>query len=162
MALPPYHANLADLPHEHRFENAAGESTYHRTGMITEAGMVCWVRMTSGFTMSDMAPDKHHHPNDMLIYVIEGRCEMVLYGTDRYILEKDSTLYVPPHAPHYLELIDDEPCYIMEVFAPQLNHYLYVAEHQTSAIAPQRLPDGSREKGWEWQQMAGKSTPQDA
>ncbi len=155
MPLPPYHRLISEMPLEHRFENASGETTYHRTGMITEHGMVCWVRLRSGFTMADLAPDKHFHDNDMLIYVISGRCEMVLYGTDKYVLEQDSALYVPPNAPHYLELINDEPCYIMEIFAPLLNHYLYVAEHQTAAFAPPRLVDGSREKGWHLKQFRG-------
>lgn len=149
MPLPPYHVNVSELPHEHRFENPAGDSTYHRTGMISEHGMVCWVRLDNGFNMDGFKPDKHFHPNDMIIYVISGRCKMMLNGTDEYILEQDSSIYVPPNVPHWLDLIDDEPCYIMEVFAPVLNHYLYTAEHQTEAVAPPRLPDGSREKGWQ-------------
>lgn len=159
MPLPAYYSRVKDMPHEHRFENADGESTYHRTGMITEGGMVCWLHLTKGYTMADMAPDKHFHPNDMLIYVVKGRCEMVLYGTDKYVMEEDSAIYVPPNAPHYLETIDDEDCYLMEIFAPPLNHYLYVAEHQTAAVAPPRQADGSREGGWEWDQFAGKGTP---
>lgn len=155
MPLPAYHANVSEMPHEHRLEDAEGNSTYHRTGMVTDHGMVCWIRLTPGFSMAEMAPDKHHHPNDMMVYVISGRCEMVLYGKDKYILEQDSALYVPPNAPHYLELIDDEECYIMEVFAPVLNHYLYVAEHQTAALAPPRQADGSRQGGWEWTQLSG-------
>ena len=108
--------------------------------------------------MEDIKPDKHFHENDLLIYVISGRCEAVLYGTKKYILEPNSVLYIPPNAPHYIDLIDDEPCYMMEVFSPAPTHYLYVAEHQTAAFAPPRLADGSREKGWDWQQFKGSNT----
>jgi quercetin dioxygenase-like cupin family protein len=159
MPLPPYYSKVSDMPAEHRFENASGESTYHRTGMVSEHGMICWVRLTSGFTMEKMAPDKHFHENDMIIYVISGRCTMTLYGKDDYVMEEDSAIYVPPNAPHYLELIDDQPCYILELFAPKLNHYLYTAEHQTAAVAPPRQADGSRDKGWDMADMVAMAGP---
>lgn len=137
----PYHCHVDDAPKETRYGGA-----YKRTGVIMDEAMLSFVWL-DGYVRPESRP-QHVHDCDQTVYVIEGRMEMVLQmeGSDHpYLLEKGDVMYVPANVPHTGKLIDNEPCFLLEVFAPIRTDYLYFTQHQQEAGQAPRNPDGSRE-----------------
>lgn len=141
-----YHARLGNLPKESRLNGS-----YKRTGLIMDQALLSFVELTADYVWAEGAqPDQH--PFDQMMYIIEGRLEMVLNKDESYRLEQGDALYIPGNVPHRANLINKERCYLVEIFAPIRTDYLHIAEHQTASRAAPRKEDGSRDDLRSWAQ----------
>jgi mannose-6-phosphate isomerase-like protein (cupin superfamily) len=151
-----YHANMRKVPRESRLSGH-----YKRAAAIMDQALVSFVELSSGYDYpAGLPPDQH--PFDQLMFMIEGRLEMILNGNESYVMETGDVLYIPANVMHSAKLINNEPCYLMEMFAPIRTDYLYTAEHQTTLGAVARESDGSRIDKRHWREQfvrPYKSTP---
>lgn len=131
----PFHAHVADLPRESRFNG-----TYQRVGVVSDHSLWSFLWMDGWEWPEGM---HHQHAHDQLIYVVSGRMDQVV-GNDTYHLQAGDVLYIPPNIPHSGHPIKGEPVHIIEGFAPIRTDYLYIAEHQLDRGTPERAADGSR------------------
>ena len=132
MPTDPYHCRVDEAPKETLFGG-----TYKRTGMIMDQALVQWLWLDDYVPADDHFDPKedrplHVHDCDQLVFIVEGRLEMFLEmdGTQSYILEKGDALYIPGKVPHSGKLIDNEPCHLVEIFAPIRTDFLYFTHHQ--------------------------------
>jgi mannose-6-phosphate isomerase-like protein (cupin superfamily) len=135
----PYHINVEKAPRETRYGG-----TYQRTGFIMDQALVSFVWL-DGYVRAENRP-QHVHDCDQMVYILSGRMEMVLHmETDiSYTLETGDVIYIPGKVPHTGKLFDNQPCYLMELFAPIRADYLYFTQHQQEVGQAPRHEDGSR------------------
>jgi len=133
-----YHARLSAAPSDIRLGGA-----YRRTGLISDNSLCSFVHLTEDFAWP-AGMDADRHECDQLMYIIDGKLEMVLNGSDSYRLERDDALYIPSNVSHVANLIDGSPCYLLEIFAPIRTDYLHIAEHQIDHRVPPRDERGFR------------------
>lgn len=135
----PYVCRVDEAPKEIRYGG-----TYKRTGMIMDHALVSWVWLDRYVRPPDRP--QHVHDCDQIVYIIQGRMEMVLHmETDRaYVLEVGDAIYIPANVPHTGKLVDGEPCFLFELFAPIRTDYLYITQHQQEVGQGPRDADGSR------------------
>ena len=67
-------------------------------------------------------PDPHSHAHEQLVYIVSGSANFVV-GEEAFKLKAGDLLVVPPHVPHSLEVIGDEPVLNINVFSPIRNEY---------------------------------------
>lgn len=72
-------------------------------------------RITAGASLPE-----HHHPHEQVVYMLEGRFELVLDG-DPQVLEPGSVLVIESDVPHAGRAITD--CRILDVFHPVREDY---------------------------------------
>ncbi|WP_138974281.1 cupin domain-containing protein [Patulibacter medicamentivorans] len=137
-----FHARLEDLPKETTFEG-----TYQRTGVVSDHALFAFAWVDAGFgadwAEDEPFPNMHSHEHDQLMVQIRGEQEMVV-GDEQISLRAGEVLYIPSRVLHGGRPVGDEPTFLIEAFAPIRTDYLYIAEHQLSVGAPERLSDGSR------------------
>jgi len=79
-----------------------------------EMSLVFW-DVTSGSEVPE-----HHHKNEQIMHVIEGRFEFTLNGTTREYGPGDIVL-IPAHSPHSGKALTT--CKLMDVFSPVREEY---------------------------------------
>jgi mannose-6-phosphate isomerase-like protein (cupin superfamily) len=72
--------------------------------------------------------DQHAH--DQTMFVFSGSVQLVLNGTDRYVVNQGECLYIPGNVPHQATALGDEPFHALNIFAPVHRRYLPMVEHQ--------------------------------
>lgn len=137
MALQPYHANIAEVPREYVLDGRLSRAAFVSEGALFT---FTWVR-----EMSSVAPAKpNRHPFDQWMYFVEGTMELILWDDDVYRVRAGDVLHIPRDVPHRPRFLSDEPVLILEAYSPLRVEFLHLAEHQTTAAAAARRPDGSR------------------
>lgn len=64
----------------------------------------------------------HYHPNELLIFVVQGKINAVV-GKDRRIISPGTFVLVPPNARHSMKAAEDGPC-----------AYLYIKDQTWSVV----------------------------
>lgn len=64
---------------------------------------------------------EHSHLNEQIIYMIEGKFELVV-GGQRYVLEDGDVFVLTSHTPHSGKALSD--CRILDVFSPVREMFL--------------------------------------
>ena len=120
---------MSDTPRVYKWSELAKEQL--RGGMIERAAV-----RTDGaiVTLNWFKPDRtavepHSHPYDQLALVISGKV-LMLIGDKEYICEAGSAVYIPKNMPHTSKPLGTEPQFIIDVFAPAREDYLYFAVNQ--------------------------------
>ncbi len=135
----PYHLRVSDAPKEIRYGG-----TYKRTGMIMDQALLSWVWLDDYVRPANRP--QHVHDCDQIVYILEGRMEMVLHmdQDQSFALEAGDALYIPANVPHTGKLVEGTPCFLLELFAPIRADYLYITQHQQEIGQGPRAADGSR------------------
>lgn len=74
----------------------------------------------------------HYHPNELLIFVVEGKVNGVV-GKDRRVVSPGTFILVPPNVRHSMKATEDGPC-----------AYLYIKDQTWSVVglgADEAVPD---------------------
>lgn len=74
----------------------------------------------------------HYHPNELLVFVVEGKVNCVI-GKDRRIISPGTFVLIPPNVRHSLKAAEDGPC-----------AYLYVKDQTWTVVglaADEQIPD---------------------
>jgi glyoxylate utilization-related uncharacterized protein len=112
-----------------------------------DQAMACFVKLDpeafAEVANSDGSAPCHHHPFDMMVYVLEGDLRFRA-GDKEYFLSGGDFIYVPRDVPHGGRPAKNGPVRLIEFFAPLRTDYLYIAEHQLALKQAPRLADGSR------------------
>lgn len=103
-----------DIKHDRMTPNLSSGS-----GPIIEGDFMyfCKINKAAG-TGSEL----HYHPNELLIFVLEGKVNGVV-GKDRRIIPAGTFVHVPPYARHSMKATEDGPC-----------SYLYVKDQTWTVV----------------------------
>jgi quercetin dioxygenase-like cupin family protein len=69
------------------------------------------------------APNLHFHPQEQLVYVMEGEADCVL-GDEVLAMKAGDLVVVSPNIPHCLKVKGTKPCLSLEVFSPVPDKFL--------------------------------------
>jgi quercetin dioxygenase-like cupin family protein len=120
---------MSGTPRVYKFSEMSKEQLkggqIERSAVRTDGAIV-----TLNWFKSDRPPaPPHSHPYDQLALVISGKVIMVI-GDREYVCEPGSAVYIPKDTPHTGKPLGDETLFIIDVFAPAREDYLYFAENQ--------------------------------
>ena len=121
MPRQPYHAVLAELP---KFESLDGFFT--RSAITADHALMQVIWLEPGHP--PVPTDQHAH--DQTVFVFSGSLQLILNGTDRYVVNPGECLYIPGNVPHQATALGDEPLHALDIFAPVRQEYLPMVEHQ--------------------------------
>ena len=104
------HHRFEDLPIDHPMEGIV------RRRLIGEHAMLSHVTLAAGTFVPS-----HHHANEQMAIVLEGRLRFVLGdpdGPDAETVEVGAggVLHLPPNLPHSAEILED--AVVLDVFSP--------------------------------------------
>jgi mannose-6-phosphate isomerase-like protein (cupin superfamily) len=117
----PYHAVLDELP-----KSVGLDGYFKRAAIVADHALlqVIWL-------------EPHHppvpldqHPFDQTVFVFSGQLELVLGGSDRYVVTAGQCLYIPADVPHQAKVLGDETVHALDIFAPVREDYLPLVQHQ--------------------------------
>ncbi len=97
-----------------RFSLASGITA----NILGHGGQLMLVENT--FSKGAIAPS-HQHPHEQVCYIVEGSFEFTL-ETQKYILEKGDSLYIPSDSIHSGVALEDS--IILDIFTPQRDDFL--------------------------------------
>jgi len=117
----PYHAVLAELP---KFESLDGFFT--RSAITADHALMQVIWLEPGHPL--VPTDQHAH--DQTVFVFSGSLQLILNGTDRYVVNPGECLYIPGNVPHQATALGDEPLHALDIFAPVRQEHLPMVEHQ--------------------------------
>jgi len=120
---------MSDTPRVYNFAEMAKEQLkggeIERTAIRTDGAIVT----LNWFKAERKGAPPHSHPYDQLALVISGKVCMII-GDKEYICEPGSAVYIPKNIPHTGKPLGSEPLFIIDVFAPAREDYLYFAVNQ--------------------------------
>ena len=68
---------------------------------------------------------EHHHPQEQVVYILEGRLKLIVAGTPHEMATGDS-YYLASNMPHGVETI--EKTRVLDTFSPPRDAYLAIDE----------------------------------
>lgn len=88
---------------------------------------------TNGKTMYQMVATleagskmpEHHHPQEQIVHIIEGRMRLIVEGKPHEMKTGDS-FYLGSHVPHGVETIEETR--VLDTFSPPRDEYLAIDE----------------------------------
>lgn len=67
----------------------------------------------------------HHHPQEQVVFILEGRMRLIVNGTPHELAPGDS-FYLAGNVPHGVETIEDTR--VLDTFSPPRDEYLALDE----------------------------------
>jgi quercetin dioxygenase-like cupin family protein len=98
-------------------------------GIIPREGLIrkAFSGKNSMMTLNEVKPGTppwlHSNPEEQLAYIVSGRAEFVL-GDEVLTLKAGDLLVVPPHVPHSMTVIGEEPVMSIDVLSPIRKDFL--------------------------------------
>lgn len=68
---------------------------------------------------------EHHHPQEQIVHILEGRMKLIVAGTQNELTTGDS-FYLASNVPHGVETIEDTR--VLDTFSPPRAEYLAIDE----------------------------------
>ncbi|MGY4713071.1 cupin domain-containing protein [Mycolicibacterium sp. CBM1] len=121
MPTKPYHAVLDKLP-----KSELMDGKFKRTALVGDHVMIQAIWLEPGHP----AVPVDQHSYDQSVYVITGSLELVLNGSDRYVVNAGEFLYIPADVPHQAAAVGEQLVHALDIFAPVLQDRLGLAAHQ--------------------------------
>lgn len=89
--------------------------------------------VTSGKTMYQMLAHlesgskmpEHHHPQEQVVHMLQGRMKLIVEGTSHELVTGDS-YYLPGNVPHGVETMEESR--VLDTFSPPRDEYLAIDE----------------------------------